>query len=91
MKITPERLIDIFVKGPIKDFCCAAKELAEKTDGATDDNPAAIGDYNVRSKIDYTDDKDLAFVMLGFVIEEVSALRKDVKKLLKRGREKRHE
>ena len=89
MKITPERLIDLYFKGPIKDLCLAAKELAEKTDGATDDNPAAIGDYIVKSRRDFTDDKSLAFLLIGFVMEEVSALRKDVKKLLKRGREKR--
>ena len=89
MKITPERLIDLYVKGPIKDLCLAAKELAEKTDCATYDNPAYIGDYIVKSKRDYTDDTILAFLMLGFVLEEVSALRKDVKALLKRGREKR--
>ena len=89
MKITPERLIDLHFKGPIKDLCVAAKELAEKTDGATDDNPAYIGDYIVSGKRDFTNDISMAFLILGFVLEEVSALRKDVKALLKRGREKR--
>lgn len=89
MKITPERLIDLCVKGPVKDLLIAAKELAEKTDGATDDNPAYICDYIVKGKRDYANDTILAFLMLGFVLEEVSALRKDVKALLKRGREKR--
>lgn len=89
MKITPERLIDLYFKGPIKDLCFAAKELAEKTDGATDDNPAVIGNYISKGKRDFTDDKSIAILMIGFVLEEVYALRNDVKKLLKRGREKR--
>ena len=89
MKITSERLIDLYFEGPIKELCLAARELAEKTDGATDDNPAYIGHYIVKGKRDFTSDISMTSLMLGFVMEEVSALRKDVKALLKRGREKR--
>jgi HAMP domain-containing protein len=85
MKITAERILGAVVNGAIGDLQKAANEIATKTEHASPSNPVMIGHWKVTGpRYGYDNDHIGLAILTAFVLEEVDALRQEVKKLRKR-------
>lgn len=84
MKKITARLLANEMTGFFRDIPAAMLEIESRTEGATEENPIIIGNTEFIRKFD-SSDNTLIFLACSLILKEVSRLRAEVNKLVRKG------
>lgn len=84
MKKITARLVANEMSGFFRDIPAAILEIETRTEGATEENPIIIGNTVFTRKVD-SSDNTLIYLACSLILKEVSRLRADVNKLVRKG------